>query len=171
MRLVQLLFLILCISCKSTKETAFVPIKENIVEFQPQFKVGQPVLVYKTKADYNNFVPVILSDDKTSIVSYPHPQDLITGSGYPLPVILNKGYLLDKRGIGKNVAFIKMTYEDYAKLDNAPSLKTLYELIIDKDPLTELCNCGVKSAFTDQTKQINQLIENNTLRTICKTIR
>jgi hypothetical protein len=171
MRVAQLLLFILYISCKSTSETKMAPTKENIVEFQPQFTAGQPVLVYKTKADYNNFVPVILSDDKASIINYPHPQDLRTGSGYPLPVFLNKGYLLDKRGIGKNVAFIKITYEDYAKLDNAPSLKTLYDLIIDNDPLTELCNCGVKSAFTDQTKQINQLIENNTLRTVCKTIR
>ena len=139
--------------------------------FTPVFTSGPSVFVYKTKANYNNLVPVILSDDKTEILSYPHPSDIKTGSGYPLPVLLNNGYLLDNRGIGKNVAFLKITYEDYSKLENAPSLKEMYSLILDKNPLTELCDCGVKSAFTDLTKQLNDLIDKKVIRTTCKTIK
>ena len=80
---------------------------ETKTDFVLVFASGPPVLVYKTKANYNNLVPVILSDGKTEIVSYPHPKDLIKGSRFPLPFILNDGYLLDNRGIGKNVAFLK----------------------------------------------------------------
>lgn len=139
-------------------------------DFSPVFASGPSVLVYKTKANYNNLVPVILSDDKTEIVSYPHPSDITAGSGFPLPAVLKDGYLLDKRGIGKNAAFLKITYEEYSQLEVVPSTKELYNIIEDKDPLTELCNCGVKSAFTDQTKQLNQLISSKKLRTTCKTI-
>jgi hypothetical protein len=113
----------------------------------------------------------LLSDDKTEIISYPHPKDLKVGEALALPTSLKNGYLLDNRGIGTNVAFLKMTYEEYVKLENAPTLKELYELIIDKDPLTELCNCGNSKAFTDKTKQLNKVIEAKKLRTICKPIK
>lgn len=79
--------------------------------------------------------------------------------------------MLDNREIGENVAFLNMTYEEYAKLKEVPTLKELYGLIIDKDPLIELCNCGVKTVFTDQVKQLNELIDNKKLRTICKIIK
>jgi len=140
-------------------------------EFVPVFTSGPPVLVYKTKANYNNLVPVTLSDDRSEIVSYPHPKDIRKGSGYTLPDLLLNGYLLDNRGIGKNVAFLKLTYEEYSKLENAPPLSDLYKLIIDNDPLTELCNCGNKTAFKDEIVQLNKIIEDNKLRTICKVIK
>ncbi len=158
------------LGCK-TNNKVMQTSSETQTEFVPIFASGPPVLVYKTKANYNNLVPVILSDDRTEIVSYPHPGDIKTGSGFSLPVILNDGYLLDNRGIGKNVAFLKMTYEEYTKLANAPSIKELYDNIVDKDPLIELCDCGVKSAFIDQTKQLNKLIKSKKIRTTCKTIK
>src|ERR1017187_6426884 len=74
-------------------------------EFTPQYIPGPHVVVYKTKANYNNLVPVELTDDKTKIVSYPDPKDVKTENGYSLPSSLNNGYLLDNRGIGKNAAF------------------------------------------------------------------
>jgi hypothetical protein len=164
---ILLLFCISCISTKKVIQTADLKQQELVPVFVP----GPPVLVYKTKTNYNNFVPVILSDDKSEIVSYPHPSDIKTEDGYQTPVILHKGYLLDNRGIGKNVAFLNITYEDYAKLREVPTLKELYGLIIDKDPLIELCNCGVKTAFTNQTKQLNELIDSNKLRIICKIVK
>lgn len=140
-------------------------------EFVANFAAGPPVLVYKTKSDYNNLVPVILSDDKTKILSYPHPGDIKSGNSSPLPDVLNNGYLLDNRGIGKNVAFLKITYEEYAKLEAAPDIQELFKLLLDKDPLTELCNCGLKTAFTDQKLQLNTLINANKIRTSCKVIK
>ena len=170
MKIIISIILLSFIGCK-TNNKVMQTSNETKSEFVPVFSSGPPVLVYKTKANYNNLVPVILSDDKTEIVSYPHPNDLIKGSGFPLPFILNDGYLLDNRGIGKNVAFLKLTYEEYTKLENVPSIKELYDNILDKDPLTELCDCGVKTAFSDDTKQLNKLIDNRKIRTTCKTIK
>jgi hypothetical protein len=79
--------------------------------------------------------------------------------------------LLDNRGIGKNVAFLKTTYEEYSKLQTLPTLSDLYNMIIEKDPLTELYDCGNKIAFKDVKLQINQWIDNNKLRTSCKVIK
>jgi len=130
------------------------------------------ILVYKTKANCVNLAPIILSDDKTTIVSYPHPEDIKTDRGYLLPTFLNSGYLLDNKGIGKNVAFLKIAYEEYAKLQNAPSLIELYELITDKDPLIELYDCGIKTALPDvEIIRLNKLIDNNSLRITCKLIK
>ncbi|MBP6333879.1 MAG: hypothetical protein KA444_00300 [Bacteroidia bacterium] len=144
---------------------------EKQSEFIPVFTSGPPLLVYKTKDNYDNLVSVILTDDKSEIVSYPHPQDIRTGSSHPLPVLLSNGYLLDTRGIGKNVAFLKLTYEQYAKLEIAPPLKDLYSLILDKDPLVELCNCGIKIDLNTQVNKLNKLIEGGKLRTTCKPIK
>jgi hypothetical protein len=100
---------------------------------------GPQTIVYKTKKDYYNLVPVLLSDDKTEIISYPHPIDIKVGDTYVTPTKLNEGYLLDNRGIGKNVAFLNMTYEQYSKLDRVPTLEELQNMIVDKNPLEVMC--------------------------------
>ena len=102
---------------------------------------NEPFLIYKTKANYNELVPVILNDDKTVIVSYPAPQDLSSGDELRLPTELANGYLLDNKGIGLNVAFTSFTYEEYVALEEAPSIENLMNSIIDKDPLIELYDC------------------------------
>jgi tRNA splicing ligase len=140
--------------------------------FTPSFTPGPPTLVYKTRSDYMNLVPVVLSEDKTNIVSYPHPSDIrAMGVKQALPSILNIGYLLDNKGIQKNVAFLNITYEEYAKLDTAPSLESMYDMIIDKDPLIELCDCGNKQALSDPRLQINHLIDEGSLRDKCRVIK
>ena len=85
-----------------------------------------------------------------------------------MPTPLKNGYLIDNKGIFPNVAFLNLTYDDYAKLKDVPSLEKLYALIIDKDPLIELCDCGKRNSFDDIIKQLNQLIEENKLSTKCK---
>lgn len=129
------------------------------------------VLVYKTKKDYSNFVPIMLSDDKQTIISYPAPSDLKAGNNLMLPVKLKKGYLLDMKGIGKNVAFLKITYQEYVQLKEPLSIGEMMSNIIDTEPLVELYDCGVKSSFTDIEKQVNTLISKNQLQKICKSIR
>jgi len=126
---------------------------------------GPHVLVYKTKKDYSRKVPVLLSADKKSIVSYPHPQDIRKKNGqYPEPVKLKKGYLLDKRGIGPNVAFLKISYAQYAALQQAPPMDTLWSWIIDKDPLTVLYDCGSRYDFKDPVADLNRMISNGRLQ-------
>ncbi len=132
---------------------------------------GPPALVYKTRADYDKLVPVIMNDAKTVIVSYPSPNDLKNSQGYLLPVPLKKGYLLDKKGIGKNVAFLNITYEEFAKLSEPPSMEQLEKLILDKDPLVELCDCGNITRFTDPVNQLNDYIKHHSLSERCKTIK
>lgn len=134
----------------ATQKTKFVSVLSHIV-------------IYKTTKDYRHNVPVTLSEDKSQVVSYPHPTDLFVGEDLALPTQLDNGYLLDNRGIGKNVAFLTYTYEEYSNLQTLPSLRELYENIIDKDPLTELWDCGTKANFPDIEKQLNEWINNNML--------
>jgi len=129
------------------------------------------VIVYKTKKNYNKNVPVILSYDKSKIVSYPDPSDVRTDNGYAVPTKLKHGYLLDNRGIGLNVAFLKLTYNEYAALHQAPSLDSMYNMIIDKDPLLELYDCGSRYEMVDPVKEINELIKKGELRKNCKVVK
>lgn len=170
MRIIFIALLVVFYGCKS-KNNVKQESNQKPSEFVPEYAPGPQALVYKTNGDYYNLVPVLLSDDKTEIVSYPHPKDLIVGADYLLPTLLDNGYLLDNRGIGKNVAFLKLTYQEYSELENPPTLPELYDYIIDKNPLTELCDCGNKTAFTDIDKQLNDLIGKKKLRTTCKTTK
>lgn len=170
MRVFIPILLIVCIGCTAAKKVIQTSDTKQL-ESMSILGAEKPILVYKTKANYNNLVPVILSDDKTEIISYPHPDDIKIGNKYSIPVILHNGYMLDQRGIGKNVAFLNMTYEEYIKLKVVPPIKELCKLIVDKDPLTELCNCGSRHTFPDPVNQLNELIDSNKLRTKCKTIK
>jgi len=124
----------------------------------PDFKSGPDVIVYKTKADYLHFVPVGLSKDRKIITNYPHPSDLKTNGKIAIPTKLKKGYLLDNRGIGPNVAFTKYTYFDYAALKSAPSPEELMNSIIDADPLQEMYNCGSRTDYKT-IESLNELIK------------
>ncbi len=93
-------------------------------------------LVYRTNGAYNNNVPLTLNDDGSRIISYPDPRDV--ASGNVAPVVLNKGYLLDRRGIGTNTAFLDYTYEEYASLEKSPSVEELMKHIIARDAVIEL---------------------------------
>jgi hypothetical protein len=158
MKLSILIISCLLFSCKSNNKAAF----------KPDFSLGPSAIVYQTKADFSKNVPVILSADKSEIVSYPHPTDIKSGDLFQYPIELKGGYLLDNRGINENVAFLKLTYEEYSKMPEAPSLEILYSLIIEKDPIIKICDCGNKKAFNNLTEQLNTLILKNKLLTVCK---
>ena len=131
---------------------------------------GPQTLVYKTKADYSKYVAVTLSDDKTKIVSYPAPQDVFYQGKLAIPTSLAAGYELDNRGLTPNSCFIKITYEDYTKLKEVPSLDELYKLIIDKSPFTEMYDLGLRSNFKNEKKEINTIIKKHRLKTYKKLI-
>ncbi len=122
---------------------------KNVAKIQTLDFSGLNTLVYKTKANYENRVPVLLSEDKSRIVFYPAPKDVYFRGELAKPTKLSKGYWLDNRGINENVAFTKYTYEEYSQLKEAPPLDTLFNKIIDKNPLTDLCNCGNRKQFAD----------------------
>jgi hypothetical protein len=129
------------------------------------------LVVYKTKKDYSNNVPIILSADKHTIVSYPDPQTIKSGDHYPVPTKLKKGYLLDNRGININVAYLKLTYAQYAALPKALPAAEMMKMIIDKNPLKEMCNCGSRYAFNNATADLDSIIETGKLKKTCKVLK
>ena len=136
-------------------------------------KVGRPgpaAIVYKTKADYSKYVPVTLSDDKTKIVSYPAPQDVFYQGKLAVPTQLCHGYLLDNRGIMPNSAFLKITYEEYSKLKEVPSLDELYKQITDKSPFSVMYDLGLRSNFKSDKKEIEKIIKKKKLKNYKKLI-
>lgn len=124
---------------------------------------GPPCIIYRTKADFSMLVPVEMNEEKTQLTSFPDVSDVYTRGELAYPTPLTNGYLLDNRGIGKNVAFLKMTYEDYRKLDNTPSASVLMENILERDPLTEMYQCGSRSQYTDPVSQLNEMISSGKL--------
>jgi len=121
---------------------------------------GPPLVVYKTKKDYFDKVPVTLSDDKTRVVSYPAPSDIKRNGQYILPTRLKDGYLLDNRGISKNSAFLRFSYDDYYTMDNIPTAERLMNYVVDDAPFAEMYDCGTKSDFDNPVEQLNRKIEN-----------
>lgn len=142
--------ILIAFSCNTTAK--LVPASDNA-----------PLMVYKTKADYSKLVPVILSADKSEIVSYPHPNDIKSGDDLRLPLKLKKGYLLDQQGINAQVAFLSMTYQQYARMSNPLNLDSMFALIKDADPLLELYQVGVHGEYEDPEKEINALIKKGEL--------
>lgn len=152
-KILILIFVCLNIACNTTKK---------LDATHPIFP-SAPVLVYKTTNDYFNNVPILLSADKSKIISYPHPTDIKKGDKFATPTKLKNGYLLDNRGIGLNVAFLKLTYEEYSKLTELLSIDEMKLLIIDDNPLVELYECGYKSNFNDLENDLNKVIEKGKL--------
>ncbi len=156
--------LLLLIGCRTAQEVAVAepqkPVAGNVwgVETQPVMAV-RSVIVYKTRADYSNLVPVTLDPSATKIVSYPDPSDVSRMDGsYFTPTPLDNGYWLDNRGVGRHSAFLNYTYEEYAALDSLPSLDEMMDRIVDKHPFVEMWNCGKITRFENLIPELNKLV-------------
>ena len=131
--------------------------------------VTAPVIIYKTKRDYSRNIPVLLSDDKKEIVSYPHPLDIMgMASKDVMPIRLHDGFYLDRRGINKNVAFLRITYGSYRKLRKPLSIKEIEKNIIDRNPLVEIYSCPSLSEKENIVSILNSAIDSKTLSNLCK---
>ena len=126
-------FLVLATACNPVSKQA----KNMDIAFDQK-----PTIVYKTKADYRDRVPILLSEDGQTVLSYPAPSDLFIGDELAKPIELYDGYLLDRRGIGPRVAFLDISYLAYARLPKTPTPKDLLSMLLDTDPLTECYDCG-----------------------------
>lgn len=159
MKSIHLLLLLLpfMLACRSGKPTSG---QLSTSMNEPSFAPGPAAIVYKTTKNYDNNVPVMMNEARTAIVSYPDPRDVYRNGKPTCPTPLANGYLLDNRGIGANVAFLSYTYEEYHQLAKAPSLSELMEHIIDKYPLAEAWNCGLRSQYKEEVKELNRHIEN-----------
>lgn len=120
---------------------------------------GPRAIIYQTHTDYLKYVPVILSEDRKSVESYPDIKDIYFQGRLAMPTVLHGGWLLDNRGISRNVAFIRLTYDEYAMLPQTPSASELYGMIIDKDPVTRMYDCGLRSDYQDIENELNKMID------------
>jgi hypothetical protein len=154
--LIFTIILLLTESC-SRKTAVVFPSEKNNPALIKQNKLP-PCIIYKTKTDYSKEVPVALSADKSTIASYPDVKDVFINGNYPYPAKLDNGFLLDNRGIGPDVAFLDYTYEAYHALGTTPGPDELMKHVLDKDPLTEMYQCGNKSSYTDISAELNALI-------------
>ena len=123
------------------------------------------------KKDFSQNVPVTLSDDKSTIVNYPAIEDVNLNGTYPVPTLLNKGYYLDNRGIGLNVAFTIYTYEEYSKLPATPSVNELFISIINNNPIVEMYDCGNRLRFSKIEAELNTIIDRGDLTKKCKKLK
>lgn len=158
-----LLFVCSFTACSSSKKSGGGQVIKENVDY-----TGAPTTIYKTTKDYSKNVPVTLSDDKSKIVSYPAPSDIYYKGELSYPTELANDYLLDNRGVSINTAFLKYTYDQYSKLKEVPDLKTLYNLIIDKNPIIEMYNCGNRYRFKDEVRELNSIIVNQKLNSFKK---
>lgn len=148
-KIIAIVLILMSVSCSTSKKTS-----EN-------YMANEPFVIYKTRADYSQLVPIILGADKQTVVAYPAPADLKNGDQLRLPTQLIDGYLLDNRGITLNVAFTSYTYNEYAALNTAPSLKDLMESIVDKEPLVELYDCSQLLKHKNDIEKVNQIVKRN----------
>ena len=122
---------------------------------------GPDAIIYKTKADFNMLVPVIMNAEKTDIVSYPAPGDLKYKGEPAIPTTLEGGFLLDNRGITENAVFLEITYEAYMALSKTPSKDELMAWIVEKDPFTVMYSCGKRAIYKNEIKELNTYIIEN----------
>ena len=145
---------ILVSSCCSPKKTTREPAAQAAVTIP-----GPKLFIYKTKGDYSKLVPVTLSADKKTVVSYPDIKDIFFNGNLAYPTPLHKGYLLDNRGIDRNSAFLKLSYEEYSKLPRTPDSEELFKLILDPDPFTTLLRYDKQISRENAEKELNDRID------------
>lgn len=123
-----------------------------------------PAVVYKTRENYYDKVPVTLSADGKTIIAYPARQDLMRGGEFAYPTRLNDDYLLDNRGISPNTAFLRFSYPDYYNMDNIPTAERLMNYLLDEKPFTEYYEVGRKGEFKDIIAELNRMITEKELQ-------
>lgn len=140
---ISLLFCGILSGCGSQKAT-----KKDDNKSQPY------AIVYKTKADYSQLVPIRLNAAKTRVEGFPAPSDLYRFGQLATPVALGNGYLLDRQGISVNSAFLSVPYEEYKRFRNTPNPSWLMENIKDKNPFAEFYCIEVDPSDIDTLKYI-----------------
>jgi len=165
-----LIFGIVLVSCSKKSQPVVAEKNEAKVSPKGTSMALPPCIIYKTKADYRTNVPVSLSDDKTRITSYPDVSDIRKQANSVNPQELSGGYLLDNRGIGPDVAFLSITYQDYIKQAKTPSADDLFRQLLDQDPLLEMYQCGNRHQYKDIIRELNDKIDSGFLSD-CKKIK
>ncbi|MDR0371195.1 MAG: hypothetical protein LBH80_05010 [Prevotellaceae bacterium] len=170
--LIMSLLLVFLFSCRGSRKTTanthqgnkndtivLISVSEQMMTQNLTASQGPPAIVYKTAADFSDYIPVIMNRKKTEIISYPAPSDIYYEGRLAKPTVLKNAYLLDNRGIDENVVFLNYTYEEYSLMDSAPTLSEMKNNIKEKYPLLEMLHCGVRHQYTDIVNELNELID------------
>lgn len=118
-----------------------------------------PIVIYQTRGDYRELVPIRLSRDKQQVLSYPSRVDLGSPGHFATPILLADGYLLDKRGVGPESAFLRLTYSEYYALGRDPSPEELLDYILDDEPFLFLAVVDRKQLRDDSPQSLEQYIK------------
>lgn len=129
-------------SCQTTRQADdSTPIATTVTIDKPLSVTGwnstktfPKAVIYKTNGDFAENVPVVLSADRKTIISFPAPSDIKNLR----PVRLASGFLLDTKGVSPNTAFTRYTYSEYAALPKAPDISRLRNAIIPGAMVTEI---------------------------------
>ena len=146
-----IIFLVCFSSCSPGKKASGSAVQSNAMV--------PGVIIYQTTRDYSKNVPVILSEDKKSIESYPGIKDVYIGEKLAYPTSLAKGFWLDNRGINQHVAFLTITYEEYAKLPQTPSAEELIKMVLDDSSLVCMYKGNARESYRDIVKDLNKKIK------------
>ncbi|MDF1570258.1 MAG: hypothetical protein P1P82_01415 [Bacteroidales bacterium] len=114
-----------------------------------------PIIIYKTKDDYQNFISVQLSKDGSKITAIPDPETIRE----QVPIPLENGYLY-KRMIGD--VYLSITIDEYADPNFDMNPNELLKHILDKEPYLEKYQC-CKCVVSPDTSVLNNLIRENRL--------
>lgn len=139
-------FVLLLASCHASRV--------NDISLQAQ----ADVIIYKTRMNHMNHVPITLNETRDRVTSFPAPGDLYFEGKLALPVPLEEDYLLDLRGISKHTVFTSYTYEEYSQMDKAPSVGELLSHVIDLHPFESIYYCGKAGDYADLVKELNKKI-------------
>ena len=146
--------IIICLAVFANRGYGQMQLKDNnqqIVQMLP------PTIIFKMNKKYVNCVPIALSEDQSTIVSYPDPRD-ITENSCPTP--LKKGYFLDNRGIGPNTVFLNITYKEYAKLASAPNIDQMKKMIIKGKIIKKMYKCQNALSAEKTKEDLCKIIDN-----------
>lgn len=108
----------------------------NLASATGNLNTVRQAVIYRTSGDYNDNVPVTLSADGKSLLSYPAVSDVSPAVSTPVP--LKDGWMLDRRGISLQSVFTTYTYLQYSQLPETPSPETLLRKIIPGAKVTEI---------------------------------
>lgn len=125
------------------------------------FVPGPNVIVYQLNGNWENLVPVTLSEDKTKIVSNPGITDL---QKMKTPISLKYGWRLDTRGISSNTAFLSVTIDEYLSWKEVPAVEELMKKIKVIKPFKRIMNCGNFIINDENIKQFKSELRKKSIK-------
>lgn len=114
----------------------------------PEVSAIPKAIIYTMNGDWSQYVPVTLSEDGKTLLSFPAPSDI---TDRQTPVNVGDGYWLDRRGIGPNTVFTRWTYAEYSVLPKAPSPDEIMSNIIPGARITEILELPLTASAASQS--------------------